>query len=194
MQATLFGGGVPSVRRCAPPPRVDLGREAWLELWPRLVCGADALFEQILDTTDWASQRREMYGQLVEVPRLLGRPAVPLPVVDAVAARLGRHTGWCLDRVSLALYRDGRDSVAWHGDRMGELKDDCVVAILSLGAVRTLRLRPVGGGSSRAVPLHAGDCLVLGGTAQRTWEHAVLKVRAAGPRIAVMLRPSAPPR
>jgi alkylated DNA repair dioxygenase AlkB len=193
LQTSLFGGGRPEIVGIAPR-RSDLGLGAWLEVWRGLVRGSDVLFDELRKTTEWQSGEREMYGRVVAVPRLTGRPAEPVPVVlHDVAERLRAHTGWTLDRISLAYYRDGSDSVAWHGDRMGELRDDCVLAVLSLGNPRTFRLRPAGGGPSRAIPLHGGDCVVLGGTAQRTFEHAVLKVRDAGPRIAVMFRPSAAP-
>jgi alkylated DNA repair dioxygenase AlkB len=91
----------------------------------------------------------------------------------------------------LCWYRDGRDSVAWHGDRIGRSRhQDVMVAIVSLGAPRTLALRPVGGGESLRYQLGHGDLLVMGGTCQRTWDHCVPKTtRRVGPRISVQLRP-----
>ena len=74
-------------------------------------------------------------------------------------------------------YRDGRDSVAWHGDTIGRGRtQDTMVAIVSLGDPRRLALRPRGGGDSIAVTLGHGDLVVMGGSCQRTWEHAVPKV------------------
>ncbi|MEZ5201245.1 MAG: hypothetical protein R2742_07970 [Micropruina glycogenica] len=44
----------------------------------------------------------------------------------------------------MLLRRDGRDSVAWHGDRIGRSRtEDTMVAIVSFGAPRQLSLRPV---------------------------------------------------
>ena len=102
---------------------------------------------------------------------------------------LSRRYGLTLARISLAYYRDGRDSVAWHGDRLGRLIDDTVVAILSLGEPRRFLLRPAAGGASRAFELGWGDLLVMGGSCQRTWQHAVPKAAVAGPRISVQFRP-----
>ena len=101
---------------------------------------------------------------------------------------LGRRYGVRLPSISANLYRDGRDSVAWHGDRIGDVRSDAVVAILSLGSTRTLLLRPDGGGPSIAFPMRSGDLLVQGGTCQRTFEHCVPKRAHAGPRISVMFR------
>ena len=91
----------------------------------------------------------------------------------------------------LCLYRDGRDSVAWHGDTTGSgATQDTVVAIVSLGTPRALALRPRRGGPAIRYDLGHGDLLVMGGSCQRTWEHAIPKTtRATGPRISVQFRP-----
>ena len=91
----------------------------------------------------------------------------------------------------LCLYRDGADSVAWHGDRIGKgAHTDTMVAILSVGSARALMLRPRSGGSSRAFHLGHGDLIVMGGSCQRTWEHAIPKTaRPVGPRVSIQFRP-----
>jgi alkylated DNA repair dioxygenase AlkB len=117
-----------------------------------------------------------------------GEGTVHPPVVADMAEALSRHYGRDLSNITSSLYRDGRDSVAWHGDRIGRRHPDTVVCILSLGATRTFRLRPDGGGPSISYGLHGGDLLVMGGTCQRTWEHCVPKRAQAGPRISLMFR------
>jgi alkylated DNA repair dioxygenase AlkB len=81
--------------------------------------------------------------------------------------------------------------VAWHGDRYGRgSREDTMVAILSLGAPRAFGLRPRGGGASLRYEIGHGDLLVMGGSCQRTWEHAVPKTaQPVGPRISVQFRP-----
>ena len=65
-----------------------------------------------------------------------------------------------------------------------------MVAIVSVGATRTLALRPRGGGPSLRLPQQHGDLLVMGGSCQRTWEHAVPKTAVpTGPRISIQFRP-----
>jgi alkylated DNA repair dioxygenase AlkB len=94
----------------------------------------------------------------------------------------------CSVQVGFNLYRDGRDSVAWHGDHIDRAIAEPIVPLVSLGEPRKLLFRPKGGGPSRAFLLGRGDLLVTGGTTQRTWEHAVPKVARAGPRISIAFR------
>ena len=151
--------------------------------------GADALFARVLDEAPWAAHERKMFDRIIVEPRLTTRAwADPTPPIPAIADVLSEHYGFDLHAVSANLYRDGRDSVAWHGDRIGRKVPETVVAILALGSTRRFLLRPVSGGPSRRYETRSGDLLVLGGTCQRTWQHSVPKCREAGPRISVMFR------
>jgi alkylated DNA repair dioxygenase AlkB len=61
---------------------------------------------------------------------------------------------------------------------------------VSVGAPRALLLRPRGGGATQRHPVGHGDLLVMGGSCQRTWEHAVPKTsKPVGPRISIQFRP-----
>lgn len=179
--------------------RTTLGLGAWIDVLPGWLGGADALFEELAAEVPWRAERRQMYDQVVAVPRLLAYygadDALPHSVLaearDALSAYYARELGEPFSTSGLCYYRDGRDSVAWHGDRIGRgAREDTMVAILSVGAPRDLLLRPVHGGESVRRPLGHGDLIVMGGSCQRTWEHCVPKTtRAAGPRISVQFRP-----
>lgn len=192
IQPTLFGR---SEARIDPAFRdatwLDLGQGAWLEHRPGWLEGHEAVFEALAAGTRWRHQRRRMYERVVDVPRLLAtlpQDGPGHPIIPAMALALSARYGRPLGRVSLACYRDGRDSVAWHGDRLGVHRDDTVVAIVSVGEPRRFLLRPAGGGASLAFEPGWGDLLVMGGTCQRTWEHTVPKVAHAGPRISIQFR------
>lgn len=179
--------------------RVALGDGAWLDVCRGWVCGADVLFERLLATVPWRAERRRMYERVVAVPRLLAfydeGEALPDAALDAAKDALDAHyaaeLGENFATAGLCLYRDGRDSVAWHGDRIGRGNtEDTMIAIVSVGAPRTLALRPVGGGAALRYDLGHGDLAVMGGSCQRTWEHAVPKTaRPVGPRISIQFRP-----
>ena len=132
-----------------------------------------------------------MYDRVVGVPRLVAAlPASARPeAVEAMRAALERRYATELPRASVALYRDGRDSVSWHGDYVARTMREALVATVSIGAARKFLIRPAGGGASRALSLGCGDLLVMGGGCQRTHQHAIPKVARAEPRIAIMFRP-----
>jgi alkylated DNA repair dioxygenase AlkB len=179
--------------------RTTLSHGAWIDLRPGWLLGADTLFQRLLGSVRWRAERRQMYERVVDVPRLLcfygeGQP-LPDPALDAAKSALDKHyaaeLGEPFATAGLCLYRDGRDSVAWHGDTIGRgSTEDTMVAILSVGAPRALTLRPRGGGQALRHELGHGDLLVMGGSCQRTWEHAVPKTaRPTGPRISIQFRP-----
>ncbi|MFG2453801.1 alpha-ketoglutarate-dependent dioxygenase AlkB [Streptomyces sp. NPDC048512] len=180
--------------------RTTLGAGAWIDLLPGWLGGADELFARLSAEVPWRAERRQMYEQVVDVPRLLSYyragDALPHPVLDeardALSAHYAGELGEPFTTAGLCYYRDGRDSVAWHGDRIGRgAREDTMVAILSVGAPRDLLLRPRGGGGTVRRPLGHGDLVVMGGSCQRTWEHAIPKsARATGPRISIQFRPT----
>jgi alkylated DNA repair dioxygenase AlkB len=178
--------------------RRHLSRGAWIDHLPGWVSGSDAVLDTLLGI-DWRAERRVMYDDEVAVPRLLRwyGPDEPLPheVLAEARERLSAHyaaeLGEPFVTAGMCLYRDGRDSVAWHGDTTGRSsRFDTMVAIVSFGAPRPLLLRPRGGGESLRYPVGHGDLIVMGGSCQRTWEHAVPKTaRPVGPRVSVQFRP-----
>lgn len=190
-QPSLLGADIaPDVLRFDGATRHELGHGAWVEEVPFCASGTDELFELVLREAPWGDAgHRPMYDRMVEVPRLYsGVWPDPPAVLGAMAGQLSQRYDANLDNISANLYRDGSDSVAWHGDRVGRHRAITTVAILTLGSPRRFLLRPSGGGPSRAFEPGPGDLIVMGGTCQRTFEHSVPKRAHAGPRICVMFR------
>ncbi|WP_040867565.1 alpha-ketoglutarate-dependent dioxygenase AlkB [Nocardia exalbida] len=179
--------------------RTVLDHGAWVDLLPGWLSGADALFDRLVDRVPWRAERRPMYDRVVDVPRLLRfyseHEPLPDPALADARTALSEHyrheLGEPFRTAGLCYYRNGRDSVAWHGDDIGRgATHDTMVAIVSIGAPRALLLRPRGGGASIKYAVGHGDLLVMGGSCQRTWEHAVPKTRKpTGPRISIQYRP-----
>ncbi|MBP8880076.1 MAG: alpha-ketoglutarate-dependent dioxygenase AlkB [Dermatophilaceae bacterium] len=179
--------------------RITLGLGAWVDIRPGWLHGADSVFELVRSAIPWQADTRVMWDNVVAVPRLTkyystGEP-LPLPLLTDARDRLSAHyrdeLGEDFTSAGCCLYRDGRDSVAWHGDTVGRgATHDTMVAILSLGSARTLTLRKRGGGhSAYRLPLGHGDLAVMGGSCQRTWEHAIPKTaKPVGPRISIQFR------
>ena len=174
--------------------RHDLSRGAWVDHAPGWLRGADTLFQWLLDNAPWQASTQVIYDKTVVTPRLVasfGRDGTPLPAaLEEIRSALQHRYGRDFDSVGANLYRDGRDSVAWHGDRIARALKDPLVATVSLGHPRRFLLRPRGGRTELSLLPQAGDLLVMGGTAQRTWQHTVPKVASAGPRISVTVRHS----
>ena len=177
--------------------RIDLDESAWVEHVAGWVAGDEALFENVVAAAPWEHRTVLMYDRMVAEPRLTawyGRrlaDASVLPILSEMAAALQARFHRAFDSVGAALYRDGHDSVAWHSDRLDPTLVEPVVAIVSLGSARTLRMRSrERGGATRPFLLLPGDLFVMGGSAQTMWQHAVPKVSRAGARVSLQFRHS----
>jgi hypothetical protein len=193
-QLRLFDSPPPAVAPSFDPTfaradRLDLAHGAWVEHVRGWVRGDLQLFAELERSTTWEIETRKMYDRVVVTPRLLGG-VVTHPLLDEMRRALSARYGEELVRVSVALYRDGRDSVALHGDTIArDMVEPTHVATVSLGGTRRLLMKPKAGGRSVEFTLAGGDLYVMGGTAQRTWLHGIPKVSEAEPRIVVMFRP-----
>ena len=176
--------------------RLDLDATTWVDLAPGWLRGADQVYDELAATLDLRQRTGvRMYDQIVDEPRLSawwrleGGEPEPLPILHDIRLLLADRYDEPFDSIGFNLYRDGNDSVAWHGDRHRHVVTNPVIAILSVGAPRPLRLRPRGGGGSLSWSLGNGDLFVMGGACQHDWEHTVPKVRVtSGPRMSITFR------
>ena len=143
VQPSLFGsaGELGIAELGVAVERRPLSDGAWVDLRPGFVTAADELFDALIGTVPWHEERMHIYDNTVRVPRLLARYAqgevLPHPVLEKARSVLNAHyaeeLGEPFVSVGLCLYRDGSDSVAWHGDRVArESPRDTMVAIISL--------------------------------------------------------------
>lgn len=158
------------------------------------VARAQVWFAHLSDGIEWHSERREMYGREVDVPRLtasfrLDDPALPPALREAADAVLGL-TRISFDSAGLNFYRDGNDSVAPHNDHLDELQRGYPIALLSLGATRRMTIR-----AKRPprrvlnVDLEPGSLLLMSWRTQRHYDHAIPKTRTpVGARISIAFR------
>jgi len=197
MQASLFGGEQPAFDLGFSTARRDpLTADAWIEHVPGWLAGHRQLFDQLLAGAEWRQERRQMYDREVDVPRLVARApesGATSELLRAMARALSQRYHVALESISLAYYRDGQDSVAPHGDKMGPLRSNTVIAILSVGDPRRFTLRSVDGSIRRAFSPGWGDLLVMGGSCQETCLHGVPKVKHANPRMSIQFRELLPP-
>lgn len=196
-QRSLFGALEPEYDPAfSDLVRLDLDGRTWVDLAPGWLRGADRVYDELVAELPFRQRTGiKMYDQIVDEPRLStwwslasGRPE-PMGILREMRLLLSERYGESFDSIGFNLYRDGRDSVAWHGDRHRHVVTNPVIAIVSVGAPRPLRLRPRGGGSSLSWDLGNGDLFVMGGACQHEWEHTVPKVRVTrGPRLSITFR------
>lgn len=151
----------------------------------------------------WSQSTLKIYGREVAAPRLTawfgakpytysGVRHEPAPVPEWVAdvwTQVETATGAVFNSVLVNLYRDGRDSVAWHADDEPELGLCPTIASVSIGAVRRFLIKPRGGVGLFRTELAHGDLLVMRGWSQRDYLHSVPKTRRqVGPRVNLTFR------
>lgn len=195
-QPDLFGMGEPEVDTSfGDVRRTMLDDESWIDVQPGWLSGADELFHHLLRSAPWHQREVVMFDRLVAEPRLTAwwntaaTAEPPHPVLAAAIDALSRRYSRPFDSIGFNLYRDGRDSVAWHADRERFHLENPVVAVVSMGSTRSFQIRPKGGGLSTTFHVAAGDLLVMGGACQHQWEHCVPKSAAVrGPRLSIQFR------
>ena len=194
LQGSLFGFDEPAVDDTfAGLQRTHLDDHSWLDHAAGWLHGEQAVFDRLWHELSWHQRTVTMWERRLPEPRLTSwwTPAdgdESLPVLAEMRRVLSARYGEPFDSIGFNCYRDGNDSVAWHGDRHRHTVDDPVVAIVSVGAARPFRLRPRGGGKARSFDLGRGDLFVMGGACQHDWEHCVPKVGHAEPRISITYR------
>lgn len=194
LQGSLLGADEPAVDAAFDGlRRHQLDATSWIDHAASWLRGHDEVFDRLFHELAWRQRTVMMYERRLPEPRLTAwwtpaRGPEPLPVLAAGRVALTARYGVTFDSIGFNCYRHGNDSVAWHGDRHRHTVVDPVVAIISVGTPRPVRLRPRGGGSSVSFDLGHGDLFVMGGACQHDWEHTVPKVRRAGPRISITYR------
>lgn len=191
LQGSLFAAESVEVTG-AEALRHHLDETCWVDHARGWLAGADTLLADLVAALPWRPGRRLMWGTWVDEPRLHfgGTPRAidAHPGIRAIGDAVSEAYHDDLRTMFANYYRDGADAVAWHGDRIGRLRVDPLVAIVSLGGPRRFAMRPTGGGASTTFLLHSGDLLVMGGACQHRWQHAVPRMRRASARISLTYR------
>ncbi len=181
-----------------------LPRDGILHLVHEAVTEPEAVMARLLVEIDWRQDVARIAGRQVRLPRLTAwygdagyrysgidnPPRARTPLLRELQAVAEEIAGATFNSVLLNLYRDGRDGMGWHADDERTLGRDPVIASFSFGAVRRFRLKhKAAPGLGLALELPAGSCLVMAGSLQHHWLHALPKTRRPiGPRINLTFR------
>jgi alkylated DNA repair dioxygenase AlkB len=182
------GTAEPSIRADATFERTWLDERSWVDVARGWLAGQAALLDLLQRDLSWEQGRIYRYDHWVEEPHLgagFRLDAPPHPVLPDAHRALQHRYGKRFMAPSLAMYRDGRDSMAFHRDRDLRWLDDTLIALLVLGERRPFHLRPranryahemEGKGATHDIAPGRGDLMVMGGACQAGWEHSVPKV------------------
>jgi alkylated DNA repair dioxygenase AlkB len=185
----------------------ELGDGSSLDLYESWLpeAKATALFSSLLAQAQWEQKAIRIAGREVMQPRRTawygdaeavytysGLRNVPLPWLPTLLdlrARLSAEMGVFFNGALLNHYRDGNDSMGFHADDEAELGPNPVVASISLGETRRFLLRHVKNKNARLdLDLPHGSLLLMGGTLQHDFRHALPKQADKGARINITFR------
>ena len=112
-----------------------------------------------------------------------------LPKLEEIKQKVEAASGTKFNSLLLNRYRDGKDSIGFHTDAEPELGENPVVATVSFGSVREFILKHKKTKETLTYPLTSGSLLVMGGSSQHHWLHAVPKTDdEVGERISLTFR------
>lgn len=166
---------------------------------------AQAHFDEFSSGIPWQQDELIMFGRQIQTARkvawfgdqsfsytysnttkraLLWTPAL-LTLKEQVQSFTAQSFNYCL----LNLYDSGLEGMGWHADNKPELLQDGAIASVSLGAERPFIFKHRGTGEKVKVDLPPGSLLLMTGTTQSNWLHALPKrKRIATPRINLTFR------
>lgn len=164
---------------------------------------SDQYYELLLHQTKWREYEMEIFDKTVKAPRMIAwyqdkenkesNDNLPdwTPELSTIRKRVENETELSFNSVLLNLYRNGKDSVAWHSDQEGNSGPNPIIASVTFGETRMFRLRHKFRKDIPQVeiPLHHGSFLLMAGTTNTFWQHQVPKTaRDVLPRINLTFR------
>jgi alkylated DNA repair dioxygenase AlkB len=152
---------------------------------------ADYYLSALLNTIAWKNDEAVIFGKHIITKRKVAwyadtaysytysnitKQALPwTPELLELKALVEQHTGTIFNSCLLNLYHNGNEGMAWHSDDERSLGKDTAIASLSFGAERKFALKHKQTKLGTSVMLAHGSLLVMKGTTQTHWLHALPK-------------------
>mgnify|MGYP002684669528 CR=1 FL=1 len=166
---------------------------------------SDHYYKALLQQIAWKQEPIIIFGKEVMQPRLTAwygdegksyrysgitmQPEHWTEALLEIKQRIEIIAGVSFNSALLNRYRDGHDSMGWHADDERELGTNPVIASVSLGATRRFRMKHLASKETLAIDLTDGSLLVMAGTTQHHWQHAIPKTKLeVGERINLTFR------
>lgn len=188
-------------------PIVILTRDGKADYFSDFFTAAECphLFESLMHSVSWESDRIQMFGKLITTSRKVawfGDPKCSYTYSGVqkfpqdwtsellqIKQRLEQKTGYSFNSCLLNLYHAGHEGMGWHSDNEKELDSGAPIASVSLGARRKFAFRHKQDKTTSSLFLENGSLLMMHPPIQEHWHHALLKTQIAiGPRINLTFR------
>jgi alkylated DNA repair dioxygenase AlkB len=166
-------------------------------LTPGFVPDPDALFAVVRDEVPWTEQMRSRSTASMGIPYNYAGASYPEapwhPAVAALRDRVAAALGFVVTNCLLNRYPTGEHTIGWHTDDTSILAPGTPIAIVSLGAERTLQLRSGSGADDDPfhydhVRLAVGSLFVMSQQLQHTHKHGIKREPGAAERISLTFR------
>ncbi|HEY9302031.1 MAG TPA: alpha-ketoglutarate-dependent dioxygenase AlkB [Phormidium sp.] len=153
---------------------------------------SNQIFAELYGTINWKQEVTLLFGKQVAIPRLSAwygdagksytystikmEPNLWTPTLITIKSKIEAIAGTLFNSVLLNLYRDGKDSVAWHSDDESELGENPAIGSVSFGATRRFMLRHKYQKERKLeIQLTPGSFLLMKGVTQHFWQHQIPK-------------------
>ena len=168
---------------------------------------SDLLLDKLTHQIPWQQDYIKFYGKEIPIPRLTawygdegksytysGITMKPRPWIEPllfIKKKIEPIAQVFFNSVLVNLYRDGKDSNAWHSDDEPELGENPIIGSVSFGETRDFLLKPKGKNQKiqHRIPLNHGSFLLMTGETQKYWLHQISKTKKqVAPRINLTFR------
>jgi alkylated DNA repair dioxygenase AlkB len=154
---------------------------------------AEALFKEIQNNVNWderiKARKTASFGVAYNYSGItypeIKIMACLVPICEQIESTVGFYPNNCL----MNYYVDGNSKMGYHSDSAAELQEETGVAILSLGAERTISYRSKLDKEHKVkYKLKNGALLYMNNDIQQKWMHAIPKETDVGERISLTFR------
>lgn len=164
-----------------------------MQLIENFISNPKLLENQLMDQIHWDERMRNRktasFGKAYNYSEMSYPEQDMLPVLVPILRGLSKELGFESNNCLLNYYPDGRAKMGWHSDDVELMQEGTGVAILSLGAERTLHFRKIEDKSIQKVfALKAASLFYMDQAVQATWQHAIPKAKVDSGRLSLTFR------
>lgn len=166
---------------------------------------AIALFQLLEEEINWTNEELILFGRKVVLSRKVAfcgdkgltytysnRLKVAIewsPILDKLKNKVSEICKASFNACLLNFYHSGNEGMGWHSDNEKELVEQATIASISLGDSRDFVFKHKNTKQSIRIHLESGSLLVMKGTIQEHWLHALPKTKKSkNPRMNLTFR------